>query len=249
MRLGMTDFRKECEDSAREPNNILATGRENISENVFWNIPKDIIDKLALNRTDIVLDIGCAHGLYDTEFGRLSRLVIGIDYSKEFLHRARRNVENHRIVRVVGGDARGFPFKNGIFTKMVCYNVFHYFGDLGTVRDVLGDIKRVCKPGAIVFIGDLPNLGKRRLYLRRKISREAAERSFSTLRRVISPLNQKILKIMRVGEIPWHYRIQWFDPELLLRIASELGMSGEILQQQDYIPSHYYRFDLRLTVK
>lgn len=245
----MADFRVEWEECAKEPNNILATGRAGVSESTFWDILRDILDKIKVSKNDIVLDIGCAHGLYDIELSKLSSLVVGMDYSKEFLHRAKRNLENDLSIRILGGDVRAIPCRRGVFTKVVCYNMFHYLGDVPTVKSTLTDIKRVCKPDAVILIGDLPNLERKSLYLKRKIAKEAEKRSFSAVRRVVSPLKQRVLGIIGVGEIPWHDQIQWFHPEGLLRMADDLGMSGEILQQGDRLPGHYYRFDLRLTVR
>jgi ubiquinone/menaquinone biosynthesis C-methylase UbiE len=123
---------------------------------------------LALNRNDVLLDLGCGTGAAVRDAAPQVRRAVGFDLSPGMIARARERAEAEGLgssVEFVVGDVSGpIPFDDGAFTAVVCTTAFHHFP---RPRETVAEIARVlASPGRVViadanrrhpavFVGDL----------------------------------------------------------------------------------------------
>ena len=100
------------------------------------------VEKLAPQRGEKLLDLGCGNGRLVSERGFL-----GADASREMLSQAPRG-------RVLCARAGALPFRTGSLDGVLCSNSFHHHPEpLASLRE----IRRVLKPGGRAVLVD-PNL-------------------------------------------------------------------------------------------
>ena len=131
-----------------------------------------LIDRiLDLGPSDSVLDLACGPGLYARRFAEEGpdRDVVGLDLSWPMLRWGIRKARGQRIgnIAFVHGDAQQIPLRDASLDAANCCGALHLFPD---VRRVLGELRRVIKPGgrfstAVIRIVDWDLLpGLRRAY-------------------------------------------------------------------------------------
>jgi ubiquinone/menaquinone biosynthesis C-methylase UbiE len=104
-----------------------------------------------------LLDVGCGTGNFLREvkanYPRLD--VTGLDLSAYYLAVARRELRSWSRARPVVGAAERMPFADGQFDAITCIYLFHELPS-GVRRSVVGEIRRVLKPGGmLVFVDSL----------------------------------------------------------------------------------------------
>jgi 2-polyprenyl-3-methyl-5-hydroxy-6-metoxy-1,4-benzoquinol methylase len=95
-----------------------------------------------------ILDVGCGDGFYDHAIARSGARVVGIDVNKQRLAVAhKRNATDGTAFRLM--DAEEMDLADESFDKVVSFCVIEHFR-----RDqrVLGNIRRVLKPGGRLFL-------------------------------------------------------------------------------------------------
>ncbi len=107
-----------------------------------------------------VLDLGCGNGRHTLEAARFPVCVVGLDFSREDLNAAKFMCEDLKRKRetkghadFIVGDAQHLPFKDGVFDKSLCTEVFEHIPD---DRRGIAEFERVTKPGAQVAVS-VPN--------------------------------------------------------------------------------------------
>jgi len=115
--------------------------------------------KAALERRSAarLLDVGCGTGRFLREvkanYPRLD--VTGLDLSAHYLAVARRELRPWSRARLVVGAAESMPFADGQFDAITCIYLFHEL-PRGVRRFVVGEIRRMLKPGGVlVFVDSL----------------------------------------------------------------------------------------------
>src|SRR5271165_5411159 len=104
-----------------------------------------------------LLDVGCGTGHFLREvkanYPRLE--VTGLDLSTHYLAVARRELRSWSRARLVVGAAETMPFADGQFDAITCMYLFHELPS-GVRRSVVGEIRRVLRPGGtLVFVDSL----------------------------------------------------------------------------------------------
>jgi ubiquinone/menaquinone biosynthesis C-methylase UbiE len=104
-----------------------------------------------------LLDVGCGTGLFlrevKTNYPRLD--VTGLDLSPHYLAVARRKLRSWSRARLVVGAAEAMPFADGQFDAITCIYLFHELPP-DVRRSVVGEIRRLLKPGGmLVFVDSL----------------------------------------------------------------------------------------------
>ena len=121
-----------------------------------------IKDEIALNMLieasgagpdDTVLDVACGGGIVVCGFARKVRQATGIDLTPAMIERARRLQAEQGLTNVTWrlGDVMPLPFPDTSFSIVTSRFAFHHFLDPFAV---LGEMKRVCKPGGRVIVAD-----------------------------------------------------------------------------------------------
>jgi SAM-dependent methyltransferase len=91
-----------------------------------------------------VLDLACGAGRYAEAIAARGARVTGLDYSKELVSVAAREVPAARFVR---GDMRTLPFDRPFDAVVMFFTSFGYFRTEEEDRRVLGEVARVLRPG------------------------------------------------------------------------------------------------------
>jgi ubiquinone/menaquinone biosynthesis C-methylase UbiE len=99
---------------------------------------------------DLILEVGVGGGHVLEKIGQ-GRL-IGIDISDTMLVKAKKRLE-HRKVILIKANAEILPFPEKVFHKVICTEVLEHVQD---PKQVIAEIVRVSKPGAVVIIS-IPN--------------------------------------------------------------------------------------------
>ena len=105
------------------------------------------------NRQARILDYGCGYGrtLAELSAAGYERLA-GVDFSDAMLARARVAVPHAGLAR---NDGHSLPFKNECFDAMLVFAVLTCIPDNNQQRELLAEVKRVLRPGGLLYLSDL----------------------------------------------------------------------------------------------
>jgi ubiquinone/menaquinone biosynthesis C-methylase UbiE len=198
----------------------LQVGRPQSDES--WQLlAVDVQEKLKLQLTDDLLDVGCGSGLLLSKLASNCANISGIDYAQAMVDKAQILLPKAQFCC---GEAKTLPFTSDSFDKLLSYSIFHYFPDREYALSVVKEMIRVVKPGGIILIGDVLDS-----------SYENEIKSNSDL-----AYEQKIPYIHRYSQ--W----QFYDFALLQRELSDLVCKFEVLTQPSEFTLSGYRKDIRL---
>src|SRR6185295_614648 len=112
----------------------------------------DWLEKYSAKQSRI-LDYGCGYGrtLVDLSAGGFQNLV-GVDFSEAMLVRARVAAPRAGLVR---DDGHSLPFKNECFDAVLLFAVLTCIPSDEDQRGLLAEVKRVLRPGRLLYISDL----------------------------------------------------------------------------------------------
>lgn len=105
------------------------------------------------NKQARILDYGCGYGrtLVDLSAGGLQNLV-GVDFSRAMLARARVAERRAGLVR---NDGHSLPFKNECLDAVLLFAVLTCIPADEEQRVLLAEVKRVLRPGGLIYLSDL----------------------------------------------------------------------------------------------
>ena len=109
---------------------------------------------LALNRDDVLLDVGCGTGAAVRDAAPGVTRAVGFDLSPGMIAQARARAQSAGLANVEfrEGDVSGrLPFDTGAFTALVCTTAFHHFPK---PRETIAEMSRVLAPGGRLVIAD-----------------------------------------------------------------------------------------------
>lgn len=117
-----------------------------------------------------VLDLACGAGRYGAAVARRGAAVVGLDLSAVLLAKGQRDAPELALVR---GHMRHLPFTAACFDLVLCmFTSFGYMESATEDRAVLGEIRRVLRPGGLLVL-DLFNA----MSLRRNLVAETQRRA------------------------------------------------------------------------
>lgn len=132
---------------------------------------------LNLNSTDILLDLGCGAGLLTVYLIDQVDIIVGVDASMEMLNNADKD---SRLIKVQA-MADCLPFPDNSFDKIFCHSIFQYFPDYQYAAKAIAEILRVLRPGGKCLIMDIPDLDKKKEYIKvKKSDTHNLERTYYT---------------------------------------------------------------------
>jgi ubiquinone/menaquinone biosynthesis C-methylase UbiE len=157
-----------------------------------------LVDSSNVSASETVLDVACGPGLVVRAFATVASHVTGIDVTPAMIVRARELVSGQSNVSFDLGDVNALPYEDREFDVVVSRFAFHHFVD---PRGVLGEMKRVCRPGGRVVVCDL---------LGAEDPNKAA--AFHELEMVRDPSH---VRSHRLEELQSYYRAHDLNPELV----------------------------------
>jgi SAM-dependent methyltransferase len=99
------------------------------------------LDKIVLNSSVKLLDIGCGSGLFCSLAAKKGTEVTGIDATEAMIARAKVKVPGAKFSV---GEMEELPFEDGSFDVVCGFNSFQYAAD---TKNAFNEAKRVLKPG------------------------------------------------------------------------------------------------------
>jgi SAM-dependent methyltransferase len=104
--------------------------------------------------TATILDYGCGYGRICSELAASGyRKVVGIDISKEMIKRGR-SLNGALDLRLFDGRSPGFD--DGSFDVCLLIAVLHCIPSDAGQEHAIDEVRRLLKPGGIVFVSDYP---------------------------------------------------------------------------------------------
>jgi SAM-dependent methyltransferase len=117
-------------------------------------VNSEILHAMDLEAADVFLDVGCGDGCLIRQVAGVSQR-IGIVPTKEERDRLTAMLPN---VDLYVGLAQKLPLGSGTATKIVCNSVLLLMKSEHDVVEALREIARVAKPGAMIWIGEIPTI-------------------------------------------------------------------------------------------
>ena len=104
-----------------------------------------------------LLDIGSHRGGYSIAFARLGYKVTGLELNPGRIETAKKASLSHNLdIKFILADARNTPFKDNEFDVILLSNVIEHIKD---TKKLLKELKRILKPGGLLYIQFPPYLG------------------------------------------------------------------------------------------
>lgn len=173
-----------------------------------------------------VLDLACGSGRHMEAFAAAGLDMIGVDLSMFLLERA--VAEGGQRGRVVRGDMRALPFRDGAFAGVInMFTSFGYFETDDEHRGVLDEVGRVTHPGG-VFLIDYLNATRTRSTVPGRTTREQDGYTIEEDRRLVGD-GRYVVKRVRVvappgeDDVEYDERVRLFAPEELTAMIAAAG--------------------------
>jgi ubiquinone/menaquinone biosynthesis C-methylase UbiE len=117
-------------------------------------IVEDIIATAHLDRSSLVLELGCGTGRFVRELAMRGLRMVGIDISYRMLNVAVRSLQEVSSTEpaLVIADAVSPPVPNGLFDAVLGVHVFHLLSDW---REALQVARRILHPSGVIIVGAL----------------------------------------------------------------------------------------------
>jgi ubiquinone/menaquinone biosynthesis C-methylase UbiE len=100
----------------------------------------------------VVLDVGCGTGLFFSQVAANVNMVLGVDFSRKPLLRAKDEGKKLGNVFVLQADADHLPFKEGFFDAVFAFTVLQ---NMPKPSETLRELKRVAKLGGSIVVTGL----------------------------------------------------------------------------------------------
>lgn len=104
------------------------------------------------NQTCKILDLGCGSGRHVIFLAQKKFDVYGLDISKKAISIAKRNLLEKKLKATLRvGTMSKTPYRNNFFDAVISFRVINH----GTIKEIdktISEIKRVLRPGGLVFI-------------------------------------------------------------------------------------------------
>lgn len=228
------NWKKFWQERGRQSNPFTQVGRLGGSivqdETYIQSYAAFVAKQLALNSTDIVLDICCGNGMLTHALAKYCKAIIGVDFSASLIESAKAQYETEHI-QFVCGDAlaiEGIAFpQNAIYTPFtkatLCFS-FQYFETMEQGAAVLQGMKN--KVSNDIYLGEIPDKANFWVY-------------YHSLRRWWDLAKQTLVNNNEMGKF-------WSESELDL-LAYKMGMVGKKIELPAQFAYSHYRMDYLIS--
>ncbi len=113
----------------------------------------NIISLLKVSRGASILDLCCGPGRHSLQLARAGFLVTGVDRTRTYLQKARKQAEKEGLnVKFIRDDMRHFCKPNTFDAAINLFTSFGYFEDMAEDKKVIANVSRSLKSGGIFLI-------------------------------------------------------------------------------------------------
>jgi ubiquinone/menaquinone biosynthesis C-methylase UbiE len=188
--------------------------------------------RLPLAPTASLLDVGPGDGtLFRIIAGRVARCC-GVDPSAAAVSRLRHLHADLANVEFVAGTATAIPFADRTFDIVVVNSVLQSLSSTDEMRAAVRELVRVCKPGGVVFVGELPFQPELRKGVLSHLVRKLRESGAANLLRLLWSV---YLKPVLRGEPILTYPATnlYFAADEFVALCETLGLTVEVSRHQE----------------
>jgi ubiquinone/menaquinone biosynthesis C-methylase UbiE len=130
-------------------------GYTDITEIAYWSLIADDIEARLGSVSGLdVLEIGCAYGDLSAELASRGANMVGYDISSHAIGEAQ---TRHLGITFQQGDAISMPFSNNSFDLVVASEIISCMPDIGTLKDLIREVRRKVKAQGAAYILELLN--------------------------------------------------------------------------------------------
>ncbi len=106
--------------------------------------PSELIEKLAINPLDAVMDFGCGPGYFTVDLAKKAKKVVAVDLSPEMLKKAQRKAEKDGVknIQFLQSNGTSIQLEDGSIDLILLVTVYH---EVGESEAVLKELRRVLK--------------------------------------------------------------------------------------------------------
>lgn len=124
-----------------------------------------LAQEMQLQKSDVILDIGCGRGYFSIAAARFSKSIVGLDLMNGFGRQGwwrnfRISMQELNLsdkILGVRSDARSIPFNDSSFTKAVAVHSIRNFPDKNGIERAVSEMKRVVsEKGNVIIAESLP---------------------------------------------------------------------------------------------
>ena len=121
-----------------------------------------IIKKFKITKADNVFEIGCGSGAFLLPFYKKDINCFGTDYSLKFIKSCKKLMKKGVFIKSEANNLK--KFKKYKFNYVFIHSVFQYFDNIKYADQVMSQLKEITQKGTKIFILDIPNLKKKKMW-------------------------------------------------------------------------------------
>ena len=122
---------------------------ETFKKSGFKDTMKLIIEDELINKSGVLLEIGCGTGRMTEYMAGNFYEVIGTDISIEMIKQGRERMKDLNNVLLIETDGSTLPIEDNLIDTAFSYLVFQHFRTRKMIKDNFAEVYRVLKPGGI----------------------------------------------------------------------------------------------------
>tara|TARA_B100000989_G_scaffold298040_1_gene285835 strand:+ start:571 stop:1272 length:702 start_codon:yes stop_codon:yes gene_type:complete len=138
------------------------SGVSSFSFNDWKRFINSFIEKFKITESKNVLEIGCGSGIFLLPFYKRNINCFGTDYSSKFIKNCKKLMTKGVFIRSEANNLD--KLKKYKFDFIFIHSVFQYFDNIRYASEVLNQLKAISRKGTKIFILDVPNIKKKRIW-------------------------------------------------------------------------------------
>lgn len=179
-----------------------------------------ILEMLAPQQGDLILDAGCGTGIFSLDVLAAGASIAGLELSLPMLHRARKK-SGGRPLHLLQGDMLELPFADGVFDKVLSVTAIEF---IDKAARAVRELFRVARPGGRVVVATLNRLSP--WAKRRQAAGETGHSLFKQVRFRSPAELQALVPVPATMKTAVHFQKQ-ADPEQAKMIEAD-GRSKDL---------------------
>jgi len=177
--------------------------------------------KLEVTGRSSILEVGCGPGGMLMPYYEAGHKVSGIDYSQSMIAICKQVMPDGDFYT---GEANTLPYGGEKFDALISNSVFHYFPNLEYAEQVIKEMARVLKPGALGTVLDANDLGKKEAFMQHRYARFGGREEHDRQNKGLSQM--------------------FYDKHWFLEVGEKYGLAGSIEDQCiTWYRNSQYRFN------